>query len=230
MTRAPVTTSASPAAPGPAAVLWDMDGTLVDTEPFWIRAETELVTAHGGTWTDDDARSLFGSDLLDAAAHLRRVAGIATGPVALAEQMMDRVAEQMAGTPPWQPGALHLLAALADAGIPSVLVTMSWRRLVSKVVDLLPVGAFAATVAGDEVERGKPHPEPYLVAADLLAVDPAACVAIEDSPTGARSARAAGCKVLGVPHLVDIPAHLLHARAASLAEVDVATLRAIAAA
>ena len=159
-------------ASGLAAVLWDMDGTLVDTEPFWIKAETELVTAHGGTWTDEDAHALVGLDLLDAADYIRRVGGVDRPPAAIVELMMERVIEQMAAAPPWRPGALDLLAALRDAEVPSVLVTMSWRRLVGAVVDLLPARSFAATVAGDEVERGKPHPEPYLAAADIVGVEP----------------------------------------------------------
>jgi len=212
-----------------AAVLWDMDGTLVDTEPYWIRAETELVTTHGGTWTQADAHALVGLDLLDSAAYIRRVGGVDMAPAAIVEMMMERVIEQVAAAPPWRPGALDLLAALRAAGVPSVLVTMSWRRLVGAVVDLLPAGSFAATVAGDEVERGKPHPEPYLAAADILGVAPGACVAIEDSPTGARSARAAGCVVLGVPHVVEIPPDVVDAIAPSLTAVDVETLRGLAA-
>ena len=212
---------------GLAAVLWDMDGTLVDTEPFWIRAETELVTAHGGTWTQADAHALVGLDLLDSADYIRRVGGVDMAPAAIVELMMERVVDQMAASPPWRPGALDLLAALRDASVPSVLVTMSWRRLVGAVIDLLPAGSFAATVAGDEVERGKPHPEPYLAAAEIVGADPAACVAIEDSPTGARSARAAGCAVLGVPHVVEIPPDLVDAVAPSLTAITVADLRAL---
>jgi HAD superfamily hydrolase (TIGR01509 family) len=212
---------------GLAAVLWDMDGTLVDTEPYWIRAEGELVASYGGTWTDADAHALVGLDLLDSAAYIRRVGGVDMEPAAIVEQMMERVIEQMAASPPWRPGALDLLAALRGAGVPSVLVTMSWRRLVGAVVDLLPAGSFAATVAGDEVDRGKPHPEPYLAAADILGVEPGACVAIEDSPTGARSARAAGCMVLGVPHVVEIPPDLVDATAPSLEAVTIDSLRAL---
>jgi HAD superfamily hydrolase (TIGR01509 family) len=229
--RTPLPTPApgrgAPETRGLAAVLWDMDGTLVDTEPYWIRAEAELVASYGGTWTEADAHALVGLDLLDSAAYIRRIGGVDMAPAAIVEQMMEGVIEQMAASPPWRPGALDLLAALRNAGVPSVLVTMSWRRLVGAVLDLLPPSSFAATVAGDEVDRGKPHPEPYLAAADILGVEPAACVAIEDSPTGARSARAAGCKVLGVPHVVEIPEDLVDATAPSLTTVTVATLRAM---
>ncbi|HEX6421784.1 MAG TPA: HAD family phosphatase [Acidimicrobiales bacterium] len=212
----------------PAAVLWDMDGTLVDTEPYWMRAETDLVAAHGGTWGEADARAVVGFDLLDSAAYIRRVGGVDMEPVEIVERMMDRVIEQVADDPPWQPGALDLLAALGDEGIPCVLVTMSWRRLADAVVDLLPPGAFAGIVVGDEVPRGKPHPDPYLAAARLVPADPAACVALEDSPTGARSAKAAGCLVVAVPHVVDVPASLADAVVPSLTGVDVAMLRRLA--
>lgn len=230
----PVTAPVPPVAPaepgreGFAAVLWDMDGTLVDTEPYWMRAESELVAAHGGTWTEADASAVVGFDLLDSAAYLRRVGGVDMDPVAIVELMMDRVVEQMADDPPWQPGALDLLAALREAGIPCVLVTMSWRRLAAAVVDLLPPGTFAGAVVGDEVPRGKPHPDPYLAAARLLGVEPGACIALEDSPTGARSARAAGCRVVAVPHVVDVPADLVDAVVPSLTDVDVAMLRRLA--
>jgi HAD superfamily hydrolase (TIGR01509 family) len=213
--------------PDLAAVLWDMDGTVIDTEPYWIRAETELVAAHGGRWTEEDGLALVGRALLDSAEYLRRVGGVDMEPVALVEHLMERVVEQIVERPPWRPGALELLAELADAGVPSVLVTMSWRRMAQAVVDLLPPGSFVASVTGDEVDRGKPHPEPYQAAAELLGVDPASCVAIEDSPTGARSARAAGCVVLGVPHVVEIPAALLDDTVPSLTKVDVSSLRAL---
>jgi HAD superfamily hydrolase (TIGR01509 family) len=214
-----------PDAPGLAAVLWDMDGTLVDTEPFWIRAESEMVAAHGGTWTEADALAVVGSDLLESADYLRRAGGVGLDAVDIVNTLMGRVIEQMADSPPWQPGAVELLAALRAEAVPCVLVTMSWRRLAGAVVDLLPLGTFAATVVGDEVARGKPHPDHYLEAARLLGVDPAACIAIEDSPTGARSARAAGCVVLGVPHVVDVPASAVDALTPSLAAIDVPTLR-----
>jgi HAD superfamily hydrolase (TIGR01509 family) len=221
----------TPPAPPPAsrlaAVLWDMDGTLVDTEPFWIRAETELVAAHGGTWTTADAHALVGLDLLDSADHLRRVGGVDMDPVDIVTLMMERVVDQIADDPPWRPGALDLLAALRAEAVPCVLVTMSWRRLAGAVVDLLPPGSFAGVVVGDEVDRGKPHPEPYLAAAELVGADPRTCVALEDSPTGARSARAAGCVVVGVPQVVDLPSDLVDALVPSLTAVDVAMLRGL---
>ncbi len=134
----------------------------------------------------------------------------------------------MRGAVPWRPGARELLAALREAGVPTALVTMSYRRFVEPVLEQLPAGSFDAVVTGDEVERGKPHPDPYLRAAALLGVPPADCVALEDSPTGAASAEAAGCRVLVVPHHVPVPAGERRAFAPTLSDLGVADLVALA--
>jgi HAD superfamily hydrolase (TIGR01509 family) len=190
----------------PAAVLWDMDGTLVDTEPYWIECEHELVAGFGGTWTDADAHSLVGFDLLDAAHELRIRGGVALERVEIVERLLDGVTARVAERLPWRPGARELLAECVTAGIPCALVTMSWRRFADAVIAAAPPGSFAVSVTGDEVSAGKPDPEPYLAAAAALGVDPADCVAIEDSPTGVASALAAGCATLGVPHVVGLAA------------------------
>jgi HAD superfamily hydrolase (TIGR01509 family) len=189
----------------PAAVLWDMDGTLVDTEPYWIRAEHELVSAHGGVWTDDDAHLLVGNALEVSAAMILERTGLALSVGEVVEALLDRVIELVAERLPWRPGARELLADLASEGVPCLLVTMSWRNLADAVVRNLPTGSFRALVTGDEVGHGKPHPEPYLAAARLISVDPRDCIAIEDSPTGVRSATAAGVPTLAVPHIVPVP-------------------------
>lgn len=189
----------------PAAVLWDMDGTIVDTEPYWIDAEYDIVEAHGGTWSHEHAKALVGSDLLDSGAYIRDHGGVDREPVEIVEMLLDRVVARIQVEVPWRPGARELLADLRSAGVPTALVTMSWRRFADEVVRCLPEGSFDAVVVGDDVQFGKPHPEPYLTGARLLGVDPEHCLAIEDSPTGVRSAIDAGCRVLGVPHVVDIP-------------------------
>ena len=192
----------------PAAVFWDMDGTIVDTEPYWFAAEFEIVEMHGGQWSHEHARALVGSDLLDSGAYMRKHGGVDREPAEIVEMLLDRVVAQLRVEVPWRPGARELLAAVNEAGIPTALVTMSWKRFADQVVECLPSGSFRVSVTGDEVTRGKPHPEPYLLAAERLGVDPRDCVAIEDSPTGVRSALAAGCRVLGVPHVVPIPSDL----------------------
>jgi HAD superfamily hydrolase (TIGR01509 family) len=200
----------------PQAVLWDMDGTLVDSEPCWIVAEQELVEAHGGSWSHEQARALFGITLSEA-ANVLRVAGVDLPSEQIVDALIARVTEQLRVTTPWQPGALELLAELRELGVPCALVTMSYRALAERVVEMVPPGAFEVVVCGDDVTHDKPHPEPYLLAAERLSVDVTRCIAIEDSPTGIASARAAGAATLGVGELSRTPG--LH-RVPSLDGVD----------
>jgi HAD superfamily hydrolase (TIGR01509 family) len=188
----------------PAAVLWDMDGTLVDTEPYWIECEFALVEAHGGVWSRQQAEALVGNDLLTSARYIRRHGGVDLPAETIVELLLDGVVERVRRHIPWRPGARELLDGLADRGVPCALVTMSYRRLALSVTAALPPDRFATVVAGDDVQHGKPHPEPYLLAAARLGVAPADCVAIEDSPTGLASAVAAGVPALGVEHLVPL--------------------------
>ncbi len=214
--------------PIPAAVLWDMDGTLVDTEPYWIACEYAMVAELGnGGWDDDHAHELVGRDLRDSARYIQEYGGVTLDEDDLINRLLDGVIAMVREQVPWRPGARELLASLQGADVPCALVTMSWRRFTDAIVPLLPDGSFATVVAGDEVSRGKPHPEPYLVAAERLGVAPSACIAIEDSPTGARSAVAAGCVTVTVPHVVDIPAELGHHRLTTLAGVVASDLAGI---
>lgn len=189
----------------PAAVLWDMDGTLVDTEPYWIAAEHAIVEEHGGVWSDEFAHQLVGNDLMVSAEFIRDNSPITWEPERIIEELLLRVTAEVRRHVPWRPGARELLASLIEAGVPNALVTMSWRSLAAAVVEALPAGTFDALVTGDEVAHGKPHPEPYYAAARLLGVEPRDCIAIEDSPTGVRSAVAAGVPTIAVPHVVPVP-------------------------
>lgn len=188
----------------PAAVLWDMDGTLVDTEPYWIETEYAIAERHGGTWSEEHALNLVGNDLLDSGRYIREHMGIDLEPAQIVEELLDGVVARVEREVPWQPGAVDLLADLNRAGVPCALVTMSWRRFVAPILAALPHDTFEAVVTGDAVSNGKPHPEPYLTAAGILGVDPASCLAIEDSNTGARSAESAGCTVLVVENHVPV--------------------------
>jgi len=188
----------------PAAVLWDMDGTLIDTEPFWMAAEHEVVEAYGGTWSEEHGRALVGFDLIDAAQYIAYHGPVPLEPERIVNLLLDGVIRRLQAGIPWRPGARTLLAELRAEGIDCALVTMSWRRFVEPVLEHLPPDTFRAVVTGDEVAEGKPSPMPYRRAAELLGVAPQDCVAIEDSPTGVRSAVAAGCRVLGVPNVREI--------------------------
>ncbi|HEX5563033.1 MAG TPA: HAD family phosphatase [Nocardioidaceae bacterium] len=185
-------------------MLWDMDGTLVDTEPDWIAAEFELVEEHGGTWSEEDALNLVGNDLLVSGRYIHEHAGIGLEPEEIVEELLDRVMARVSATVPWRPGARELLKELRSQGVPCALVTMSYQRFVTPILAALPDDSFEVVVTGDSVSQGKPHPEPYLTAARLLGVDPARTLAIEDSNTGASSAEAAGCAVLVVEHHVEV--------------------------
>jgi len=207
------------------AVLWDMDGTLVDTEPYWIECEHALVAEFGGTWTAADAHSIVGFDLLDSAHELRTRGGVDLEREAIVEWLLDGVIARVTDELPWRPGAPDLLAECAAAGVPCALVTMSWRRLADAVISAAPAGSFVTSITGDEVGQGKPDPEPYRAAAAALGVAPDRCVAIEDSPTGVASAMAAGCATLGVPHVVPVAAAPGLTIIDSLVGVDVAALR-----
>jgi HAD superfamily hydrolase (TIGR01509 family) len=188
-----------------AAVLWDMDGTLVDTEPYWTIAELALAERYGGTWSAEQSLEVVGFDLLDAARHMREHMRIDVAPERIVDELLDDVIGQVEQRVPWRPGARELLASLRESGVPRALVTMSYTRFVKPILEGLPPDTFGAVVTGDTVARGKPHPEPYLVAARELDVLAGECLAIEDSDTGARSATAAGCTVLCAPLHVSVP-------------------------
>ncbi len=188
----------------PDAVLWDMDGTLVDTEPYWMAAEGPLVAAHGGVWTHEQALGLVGLGL-DDAARLLQGAGVRLPEQEIIDTLTTRVMRSLREDGvPFRPGARELLSSLRAAGVRTALVTMSLRRMADAVVELIDFDAFDLVIAGDEASRPKPFPDPYLQACASLGVDPARTVAIEDSPNGLRSAIAAGTVALGVPHMVSL--------------------------
>jgi beta-phosphoglucomutase-like phosphatase (HAD superfamily)/spore germination protein YaaH len=203
-----------------------MDGTLVDTEPYWIDCEFELVEAHGGTWSQEHAHAIVGSDLNESGRYIRDHGGVDLPIDEIVNQLLDGVIGRVRQSIPWRPGARDLLAEVRAAGIPCALVTMSWRRLADAVIAELPSGSFAAAIVGDEVRRGKPHPEPYRKAARALSVVPKDCVVLEDSPTGVRSAMAAGCRVIAIPHIVEVPRRRGLRRVGSLEELNVDNLMA----
>lgn len=188
----------------PAAVLWDMDGTLVDTEPYWISAETALIESYGGSWSHEEAMQLVGQGLWHS-ARILQAKGVPLSEDEIISVLTDRVLDQLVERGvPWRPGARELLVALREAGVPTALVTMSIGRMAHHVAGQLGFAGFDAVVSGDDVEHSKPHPEPYLRGAAELGVDPARCVAIEDSPPGVASAAAAGMITIGVPFLLDL--------------------------
>ncbi|MDA7806864.1 HAD family phosphatase [Aquiluna sp.] len=190
----------------PKAVLWDMDGTLIDSEPYWLLSESRLAQQYGGSWSQADGEQLIGNNLFDASDFLRAKFGIEDKSTQdVIDQLTDEVVAQLRQKLPWRPGALELLIALKRAGIKTALVTMSMRKMAMAVVEQIDFQAFDVVVAGDDVVKGKPDPEPYQTAADLLGVATSDCLAFEDSPTGLASAVAAGCHTIGIPNIVNLP-------------------------
>ena len=181
-----------------------MDGTLVDTEPLWIETEHDMARKYGAPWTEADALELVGNDLLDSGRYIKKRMALDATPEAIVDELLDGVLLKMTDEMPWRPGAVALLESLAESGVRCGLVTMSYASFVAPILRHLPPETFRVVVTGDEVSRGKPHPEPYLTAAAALGVRAEDCVAIEDSNTGAKSAEAAGCLVLVVQNHVPV--------------------------
>jgi len=213
------------------AVLWDMDGLLVDTEPLWTLAEQELAVRLGGAFTADLKAAIVGTRLDVAVPLFLEHLGHEVTPEAVRESagwLLARMVELFERPLPLQPGAAALLKAVDDAGVPQALVSSSFRVLVDAVL-AHGAGPFATTLAGDEVVRGKPDPEPYLTAAARLGVDPVRCVVLEDSPAGVASGEAAGCAVVAVPSVAGVVFEPGERRLVSvqLTGVGVAGLRAL---
>ncbi|MFG2665014.1 HAD family hydrolase [Streptomyces sp. NPDC048387] len=214
----------------PAAVLFDMDGTLVDTEVLWWRTTEEVAGRLGHRLGKADAPEVVGRAVADtaahlvraagAAAHLVRAAGAAADPGAVARELTEGFFRRVAAGAPVRPGARRLLIALETLGVPFALVSASPRVVVDQVVGgALAQVPFAFTLSADDTVRTKPHPDPYRTAAARLGLEPGECVAVEDSPDGAASAEAAGCPVLVVPSLLEVPRSAARTFASSLEEV-----------
>ena len=189
----------------PAAVLWDMDGTLIDSEPYWMAAETALVAAHGGQWSYEQGLAMVGMPLTRS-AQIMQAAGVDLDEQAIIDFLISRVAAGIRGKIPWQPGAIEVLTWLRDQGVPCALVTMSYESVASAFIEQAPAGVFSAVVTGDEVTHGKPHPEAYLTAAERLGVPIGDCLAVEDSPSGVGSALACGAVPVGIEVMVPVVA------------------------
>lgn len=198
--------------PRPAAVLFDMDGTLVDSEKLWEVALAELARQYGGELSQAARIAMIGSDATSSMRILLADIGQEwRDPAEAAAWVGRRMAELFRAGLVWRPGAVALVQAVREAAIPTALVTSTARPLVEVALDVLGRDNFDVVVAGDEVRSPKPHPEPYLKAAELLGVPIENCVAIEDSPAGVASALAAGAAVLAVPSEVPLdPAEGVH--------------------
>jgi len=210
------------------AVMFDMDGLLVDSEPLWFETETAIMSRLGSPWGPADQQHLIGGSLARSTAYMERKAAQPVPREVIGQWLTAGMADLVrARGVQVMPGALELLAEVAQAGLPHALVTSAEPEIMAAALDSIGV-RFPVTVCAADVARGKPDPEPYLQASARLGVAPGRSVALEDSPTGIRSAHAAGLTVVAVPS-VPPPPGLARLTVPSLRAVDLATLREAAA-
>jgi HAD superfamily hydrolase (TIGR01509 family) len=212
------------------AVLFDMDGTLVDSEKLWDISLAALYEHHGGRLSPEVRASMVGGSAEETIRTVYTDLGLPPDPAEMAKSdrwLHEYTAELFDGGLPWCDGARELLEALAAEGTPMALVTNTKRELTERALNSIGKHYFSASVCGDEVPQGKPAPDAYQRAAELLALEPSACLAIEDSVTGTAAAEGAGCPVLVVPNDVAVPSGPRRHHVTSLAEVGVADLRQV---
>ncbi len=212
------------------AVLFDMDGLLVDSEPLWFEVEHSVMSRLGGEWTEDDQRALVGGSLHRSVGYLLSRASRPATHDEVADWLIGGMAELLAEREvAVMPGAIALLVEVRAAGIPRALVTSSERIIMDAVLASLARHdiAFDVTVCGADVASPKPHPEPYQLAAALIGADPRFCVALEDSPSGVAAALAAGCAAIAVPGVTTVPPRPGLTIVSSLADVHLDLLEAL---
>jgi HAD superfamily hydrolase (TIGR01509 family) len=209
----------------PAAILFDMDGTLIDSEPIWFATEIAILAEYGYELGREHWVAVLGQPNEVAVSYLLEVSGIPLTPAQLNQRIEDAMAARMSAGIELMAGAKELLTEVGAVGVPAALVSASSRRIVDSCLGSIGAHHFRFTISGDDVTQGKPHPEPYLTAARLLDADPADCVVIEDSPSGSASGAAAGCRVIAIPHAAPIAEHPLITVVDSLESVNLERLR-----
>jgi len=190
-----------------SAILFDMDGTLIDSEPLWLKAEIEVMAEVGCHWDEQDQINCLGGPAERTERYMQErsqnIKPYGYFINRLHEVMRARITSEL----DLIPNALSLLKECKDAGIKTALVTASSRDLMTIVLKRFPPGTFDVVVSGDDVEKSKPDPAPYLLAAKQLSVDILKCLVLEDSLTGVQSGLSSGAKVIGIPHLVQMSEH-----------------------
>jgi HAD superfamily hydrolase (TIGR01509 family) len=203
------------------AVLFDLDGLLVDSEPVWFEVESAAVARLGGQWSHENQAACVGGTIDQTCAYILELTGATVDAAELQGDLLAAMAIRFTDALPVRRGAMELLGALAEHGVPTGLVTSSYRVLIDAALRVLGAHRFQVTVSGEDVRRGKPDPEPYALACARLDVSPHRTVVLEDSPQGVASAEAAGCRVVAVPEVAPIEPTPTRSVVESLADVDV---------
>lgn len=187
------------------AVMFDMDGLLIDSEPVWFQAETEVMTRLGGHWAAADQHVLVGGSMEVTVSYLLSKATRPASPRTVARWLVEEMSRLLATLPvPILPGAVELVREVQASGLPYALVTSSEPEIVAAVLARLGTEMFPVVVCAADVATAKPDPEGYLLAASKLGVGPARSIALEDSPNGVAAAGAAGYRVVAVPSVVTV--------------------------
>ncbi len=198
------------------AVIFDLDGVIVDTEHLWDEEREHLTHDWGGRYTPEAQRAMMGMSSTEWSRYMHETLGLAQTPEEINTEVVRRMLERYHVELPLVPGAVDAVRRLADAGLPLGVASSSNRPLIEAVLAEAEISAlFAATVSSEEVARGKPAPDVYLEAARRLGMAPVRCVAVEDSSNGLRAASAAGMRVVAYPNATYAPA----ADALALADV-----------
>jgi HAD superfamily hydrolase (TIGR01509 family) len=190
-----------------SAIFFDMDGTLVDSEPLWLEAEIEVMLREGCIWTAEDQLACLGGPRAKTERIMQEKCGKQMPDNYFGDQLDDLMESKLAEKLKLVPGALELLAECKENDLTFGLVTASGGRLMKVVLKSFPADIFDVVISGDDVEKSKPDPQPYLMAAERLSVDIKKSVVIEDSVTGVTAGLASGAQVIGIPHLVNLPEH-----------------------
>jgi HAD superfamily hydrolase (TIGR01509 family) len=205
------------------AVLFDMDGTLVDTEPYWLEAESALMARHGHIWSEDDQRHCLGGPLPRVGDYMHSLVGVNDATFFMNE-LIAGVEKLFQRGITFMPGGKELLTEIHKTGIPLALVSASPRTLVNATLNSLAANTFQVSVSSNDVSKSKPDPEPYIKAASMLGVNIANCLVLEDSIVGITSAQASGALTLAIPHIVEVAEHPRTIVVESLLNLDVEML------